>query len=219
LLPECLPQRLDMSASLNRPLTPEEYLAMERREPAKHEYYRGELFAMGGATRQHNLISGNISAALHDQLRHRDCESYQNDMRVKVTPAGLYTYPDIVVTCEKPRFEDDVFDTLINPQVIFEIVSRSSEVYDRGKKWEMYRMLDSLREYLVVANDRSQVDHYLRENENWTLVGVRGLESTINLPSIGCRLLLADIYAKVELSPPSPEADRAGGIYREGESR
>jgi len=210
---------MSMSTSPKRLLTPEQYLAIERDVPQKHEYYRGEMFAMSGATREHNLISGNIAASLHAQLRSGPCESYQNDMRVKVTSAGLYTYPDVVVTCQKPRFEDDVLDTLLNPQVIFEVLSRSTEGYDRGKKFSMYRQLESLREYLLISHDRPQVDHYLLGADGvWGLTGVEGLDAAIELPTINCRLTLADVYEKVELPPPSPEADRAGGIFRAGET-
>jgi Uma2 family endonuclease len=192
-----------MSARPKRLLTPEEYLAIERDVPGKHEYYRGEMFAMGGASREHNLITGNVAAALHALLAKRPCESYHNDMRVKVSATGLYTYPDVVVTCEKPRFEDPVLDTLLNPQAIVEVLSDSTEKYDRGKKAEHYRQLESLREYLLVSHDRPHVELFTREEDGvWRLTEATGLEGSIELPTIACRLSLADVYAKVEFPPP-----------------
>ena len=187
-----------MSAQPKRLLTPEEYLAIERGVEAKHEFYRGEMFAMGGASREHNLITGNAGASLHAQLANRPCEAYQNDMRVKVTANGLYTYPDVVVTCEKPRFEDEHFDTLLNPQAIIEVLSETTEKYDRGKKFEHYRQIESLREYALVAQDRAHVELFTRgEDGVWSLSEATGIDATIALPTVGCQLALADVYAKV----------------------
>ncbi len=192
-----------MSAQLQRLLSPEEYLAIERDTTAKHEFYRGEMFAMGGASREHNLITGNVAASIHQQIAGRPCESYQNDMRVKVASTGLYTYPDVVVTCEKPRFEDDNFDTLLNPQLIAEVLSDSIEKYDRGKKFEHYRQIDSLREYLLISQDRPHVELFTRDaGGQWTLSEATGLDAAIELPVIGCRLALADVYAKVGWATP-----------------
>jgi Uma2 family endonuclease len=191
-----------MSAHPKRLLTPEEYLAIERDVPTKHEFYRGEMFAMSGASREHNLITGNIAASLHAQLANRPCESYQNDMRVRVSKTGFYTYPDVVITCEQPRFEDDHFDTLLNPQVIVEVLSDSTEKYDRGKKFEHYRQLESLREYALIAQDRAHLELFTRGDDGiWRLTEATGLESAIDLPVIGCRLQLADVYAKITLPP------------------
>lgn len=187
-----------MSAQPKRLLTPEEYLAIERDVEAKHEFYRGEMFAMGGASREHNLITGNAGASLHAQLANRPCESYQNDMRVKVAASGLYTYPDIVITCEKPRFEDDEFDTLLNPQSIIEVLSDTTEKYDRGKKFELYRQVESLREYVLISQDRAHVEVFARDGDGpWSLSETSGLDASIDLRAISCRLALADVYAKV----------------------
>lgn len=192
-----------MSAQLQRLLSPEEYLAIERDTTAKHEFYRGEMFAMGGASREHNLITGNVAASIHQQIAGRPCESYQNDMRVKVASTGLYTYPDVVVTCEKPRFEDDKFDTLLNPQLIAEVLSDSTEKYDRGKKFEHYRQIESLREYLLISQDRPHVELFTRDaGGQWTLSEATGLNAAIELPAIGSRLALADVYAKVSWAAP-----------------
>ena len=187
-----------MSAPPKRLLTPEEYLAIERDVEAKHEFYRGEMFAMGGASREHNLITGNAGASLHAQLANRPCEAYQNDMRVKVAASGLYTYPDVVVTCEKPRFEDDKFDTLLNPQSIIEVLSDTTEKYDHGKKFELYRQIESLREYVLISQDRAHIELFTRGDDgHWRLSEATGLDAAIELTTIGCQLALADVYAKV----------------------
>ncbi|MBL9161591.1 MAG: Uma2 family endonuclease [Planctomycetaceae bacterium] len=166
-----------MSVQPERLLPAEEFLAIEGDTPAKHEFCRGEMFAMDGASREHNLITSNIAASLHAQLITRPCESYANDMRVKVAQTGLYAYPDIVVTCEKPRFEDDKFDTLLNPQVVAEVLSDSTEKYDRGKKFEHYRQIDSLVAYLLISQDRAHVELFTRDAGGvWGLREASGLD-------------------------------------------
>jgi Uma2 family endonuclease len=208
-----------VSTQPHRLLTPEEYLAIERDVPTKHEFYRGEMFAMSGASREHVLIGGNIFAALHGQLANRPCEAYASDMRVKVSPTGLYTYPDVVVTCQKPRFEDKQFDTLLNPQVIFEVLSKSTENYDRGDKFEQFRQIDSLREYILVAQDRPHVEHYTRqESGQWLLADVSDMAAELHAVTIGCQIKLADVYAKVEF-PPRAASNPAAGLFTDDESR
>ena len=129
-------------------LTPEQYLEIERKAEFKSEYYQGEMFAMSGASYPHIGIVANAVASLHQQLRRGPCRPLSNDMRVRVTATGLYTYPDVVVVCGEPRFLDDTFDTLLNPTVIIEVLSESTEAYDRGQKFEQYRSLESLAEYV-----------------------------------------------------------------------
>lgn len=189
-----------MSTQPVRRLTPAEYLEIERRSETKHEFYRGEMFAMAGAKREHGLITLNIGADLHTQLANRKCEVYTSDMRVKVDQTGLYTYPDVVATCQEPRFEDARVDTLLNPQVVVEVLSDSTESYDRGKKFDHYRRVDSLREYVLVAQDEPHIELYSRQADGgWLLTEARGLDAAIELPAIGCRLKLAEVYAKVNL--------------------
>ena len=179
-------------------ISPADYLAMERASPERHEYFQGEMFAMGGASRKHNLITLNASASLHSQLATSDCEIYSSDMRVKISPSGHYVYPDVVVTCVQPRFEDDQLDTLLNPQAIIEVLSESTEQYDRGKKFERYRQIESLQEYFLVAQDRPHVERFERgEAGAWVLTEATGLEATIDVKSAGCTLKLGDVYAKV----------------------
>lgn len=176
----------------------EEYLAIERESDTKHEFYAGDLFAMSGASREHNLIAYSLARVIGNALEDRPCEAYGSDMRVKVDRTGLYTYPDGVVTCEEPRFEDDQVDTLMNPQVVFEILSDSTEKYDRGKKFAHYRQIESLRDYVLISQDEPLVEHYARQADGrWSLDAVGGLESTARLETIGVELPLAELYAKV----------------------
>lgn len=193
-----MPDESEMSSQTPSRLTPEEYLALERQAETKSEYLNGELFAMSGASRRHNLITVNITAGLHAQLRQRPCEVYTSDMRLKVSPTGLYTYPDVVVVCETPQFEDTELDTLLNPTLIVEVLSRSTEDYDRGGKFEHYRSLDSLQEYLLVAQDRCHIVHDTREPaQTWRLSETTRFDDRLRLPSVGTELLVADMYAKV----------------------
>ncbi len=189
-----------MSSQVKTFLTPEEYLALERAADYKSEYFNGEIFAMTGASRKHNLIAVNVVAALHPQLRKRPCEIYTSDMRVKVNATGLYTYPDVTVVCETPLLEDHWKDTLLNPTLLVEILSKSTAGYDRGEKFEHYRKLPSLAEYLLIAQDKHHVEHYARQPDNqWLLSETNDSQATIDLPSIVCRLMLADVYDKVEI--------------------
>lgn len=181
--------------------TPEEYLAFERRSEFKSEYLGGEIVAMTGASRRHNRIVINIAVSLHTQLKgNRGCEMYANDMRVRVPVGDLYTYPDVVVTCGEPRFEDDELDTLLNPVLIAEVLSKSTESYDRGAKFAAYRTLPSFAEYLIVAQDRVHVEHSVRQPDGgWLLTETDDLQASLALPSIGCILVLADAYDRVDI--------------------
>jgi Uma2 family endonuclease len=176
-------------------LTVEEYLALERQASCKSEYFNGEVFAMSGASRRHNLISLNIGAELRAHLQQRPCEVYTSDMRVKISRTGLYTYPDVVVVCGDPTFEDAEVDTLLNPLLLVEVLSKSTEDYDRGGKFEHYRTLPSLHEYLLVA---CHVVHYTRQPDNtWLLAETSEITDQIHLPSVDCSLALSEVYAKV----------------------
>lgn len=187
-----------MSAQPKTYISVDQYLAGERLSDTKHEYYAGEVFAFAGASEQHNLIAGNVLASLHTQLRRRACTVYSSDMRVKVRRTGLYTYPDVVAVCGQAQFEDEERDTLLNPTVIIEVLLPSTENYDRGKKFQNYRTIDSLAEYLLIAQDTYRIEHYIRQpDQQWLLSEATALNATIDLPSINCTLLLADVYEKV----------------------
>ncbi len=181
-------------------ITPQEYLVIERAAEYKSEYFDGEMFAMAGASRQHNLIITNIVGEFHQQLKGRQCNVYANDLRVKNNPTGLYTYPDIIVGCGDEQFEDEELDTLLNPTLIIEVLSKSTKGYDKGMKFTHYRQIESLREYLLVAQKTYHIEHYMRQPDNrWLLEETRNLQDTLSLPSISCHLALAEVYDKVEL--------------------
>lgn len=187
-----------MSAMEKDHWSPEDYLAFERSSDQKHEYLAGSIYAMAGVSRNHNLIASQVNGIFYMQLRQRPCEHYQGDMRLKVTATGLYTYPDVLVVCDTPIFDDKHKDTLLNPTVLVEVLSPSTENYDRGKKFQHYRALPSLQDYLLIAQDSTHVEHYTRQpDEHWLLADFTDLQATIHLTSINCTLLLADIYEKV----------------------
>lgn len=186
-----------MTAIPNKLWTVEDYLAFERDSPEKHEFIGGEVYSMSGASREHNLIVGNTFAALHTQLRGQPCESYMADMRVRIQRYN-YVYPDITVVCGNAEIEHDVLDTLFNPTLIIEVLSSSTEKYDRGDKFEGYRTLASFQEYLLIAQDRPHIEHYVRQEAGiWRFTEAQGLEAVIELPSIGATLALADVYERV----------------------
>ena len=177
--------------------TIEEYLALEASTREKHEYLDGEVFDMGGASEAHNVIVGNAVGELRQQLKGKPCRVYPSDLRVKMSPTGLYTYPDVIVVCGKPELEQPG-DTLLNPNVIVEVLSESSEAYDRGKKFEQYRSLASLTDYLLVAQDKPLVEHYSRQAEGrWLLAAANRLTDSIEIASIGCSLALREVYLNV----------------------
>jgi Uma2 family endonuclease len=177
-----------------------EYLALELRTHEKHEYLDGEVFAMTGASGPHNLIVTNVVSELRQQLKKRPCVVYPSDLRVKVSSTGLYTYPDAIVVCDKPQFEQPG-DTLLNPTVIVEVLSESTELYDRGKKFEHYRTLASLKDYILIDQLVTKVELYSRQpQQRWLLSEANRLTDSISIPSIDCVLSLSEIYDKVELA-------------------
>ncbi|MDA8563970.1 Uma2 family endonuclease [Mariniblastus sp.] len=191
-----------MSTAPKSRLTPAEYLEIERAAEARSEYFGGEMFAMSGASRAHNRISANILRRIDEQLDGRPCEVFMSDMRVKVNAVGLYTYPDVVATCENPEFEDAEVDTLLNPQVIIEVLSKSTEGYDRGKKFENYQKLKSLKEFLLVSQTSPRVERYTRQSDNeWLLWTTGDVAGSVEIKSIDCELRLVDIFAKVQFLP------------------
>jgi len=190
-----------MSSQAKQRYTPEEYLARERQAECKSEYYAGEIFAMAGASRWHNLIVANVIGELRSQLKGRLCTTYPSDMRLKISPTGLYAYPDATVVCGEAQFEDTQQDTLLNPTLIVEVLSESTEAYDRGGKFAHYRKLTSLQEYMLMAQTKPYIEHYVRQPDNrWLLSEADGLHATLHLPSIDCHLALAEVYDKIDLA-------------------
>jgi Uma2 family endonuclease len=185
--------------------TPEEYLALERAADYKSDYLAGEIFAMAGASEEHNTIAANIVRQLGNQFQGRPYRVYVSDMRVRVSHAGLYTYPDVVAVCGPRTFADDDHDTLLNPTVIIEILSPSTEAYDRGEKFAQYWRLPSLTDYVLVAQDRVRVEHFTRQGDGWFVTAAVALDDTLRLVSIEAALPLAAIYENLEFSMPSVE--------------
>ncbi len=174
-----------------------EYLTYERQVAYKNEYIAGQIVAMSGSSLAHNRISMNLAWLLISQLRGGSCETFGSDMRVKVTAQGIYTYPDISVVCGEPQFEDTQVDTLLNPTLIIEVLSPSTERYDRGAKFGYYRALPSLQAYLLVAQDRMLVEQFVRDGDGWRLTVVSDPAAVLPLPAIGCTLPLAEVYRRV----------------------
>jgi Uma2 family endonuclease len=181
--------------------TPQEYLSLERSAPFKSEFLHGQLVAMAGASRQHNLLSGNVLTAFNVQFADRECEAYASDMRVLVSATNDFTYPDVVAVCGEPEFIDTDLDTLTNPTVLVEVLSPSTQNLDRQSKFALYRRIDSLQDHIVIAQAEVRVEHYVRQGAfQWLLTEYSHLEDSLTLPSIGCTLALADIYKKVEFT-------------------
>jgi Uma2 family endonuclease len=193
--------------------TPEEYLALEREADYKSEYLDGQIYAMAGGSPEHNAIGANLLGALVPQLRGGPCRSFTSDQRVKLEETGLYTYPDITIVCGERHFDDARRDTLLNPTLIIEVLSDSTEAYDRGEKFAHYRRVESLREYVLVSQNRPRIERYLRQPDGtWNYAAVDGLESEIRLDSIGCLLRLAEVYDGIsfERPPESPHEPETG---------
>ncbi len=182
------------SASL---ITPEQYLELERAAENKHEYCRGEMLVMSGASFAHSIITGNLVTEFNNRLTSRDCTVHASDARLAVKSDGLYTYPDVMVVCGNPKFIDAHLDTVTNPIVIVEVLSKSTSSYDRGQKFESYRAIPSLMEYLTVAQDRLYVEHYARQSDGSWLLRESSGSDFISLQCIAVELPLQGIYKRV----------------------
>jgi Uma2 family endonuclease len=194
-----------MGLALKKPklYTSAEYLEFERQSEVKHELIDGEIFEMAGAVRNHNRISTNVLRLLDNQLLERECNVYGSDMRVKITATEKYTYPDIVAVCGEEIFEDKTQDTLLNPQLIIEVLSKSTEGYDRGAKFEYYQTIESFTEYVLITQEPFRVEQYVRKNINeWTYFEFRKPEDIVKLNSIDCQISLQDIYHKIQQKFP-----------------
>ena len=186
-----------VSSSPARTITPAEYLEAERAAETKSEYYAGQVFAMTGASLAHNRIVFNLVAEIARQLRGTACEGLPSDMRLHIVATGLYTYPDVTIVCGEPQLEDDRRDTLLNPTVLIEVLSPSTESYDRGHKAEHYRQIPSLQEYLIVRQDAPRIERYHRRSEReWTLTEAIGFEESVDLASVPCSLALREVYER-----------------------
>ncbi len=179
-------------------ITPEEYIEMEIAAEEKHEYFNGEVFAMAGASATHNRITANLTIRIGVQFSGTPCETLGSDQRVKIEASGLLTYPDISIACE-PRFENEKQLDLLNPLVIFEVLSPGTAAYDRGEKLRQYRLIPSLREYVLVEQNRPHIEHFIRQEKGgWLLLEYDGLEAEFRLSSVECVLRAAEIYERIE---------------------
>ena len=178
-------------------LTPEEYLTWERKQPFKNEYHNGQIIAMSGASRWHNRITVDTTVQLSNQLMESECEVFAGEMRVRTSPEVSYFYPDVIVVCGEPHFEDDTFDTLLNPIIVIEVLSPSTAAFDRGEKFEHYKQLASLQEYILISQDSVRVESYRRQGTRWLHNTFGRLEDTLSLTSIECEVPLRDIYRRV----------------------
>lgn len=183
-------------SSLAQPfLTPEEYLEAERKAEFRSEYIDGEMYAMSGASPRHSRITVNLLTRLNTALEGGPCQLFNNDLKVRVRPKGPFFYPDLVVVCGPPVLMDLHEGVLLKAKVIIEVLSPSTEAFDRGKKFRMYQELDSLAEYVLVAQDRVGIDHFVvQPNGHWDYSSISDLDGILELPSIGVRLNVRDIY-------------------------
>jgi Uma2 family endonuclease len=183
----------------DEPIPAEEYLERERAAPQeRHEYIDGWVVRVSGASIEHNFIVSNLNRELGNQLRETDCRVTTNDLRVTFPSLDKYAYPDVVAFCGEPELEEEHLDMLYNPTLIVEVLSPTTEDYDHGKKFSRYRRIDTLQEYLLVAQDAPHVEHYVRQDDgSWRLTDTDGLDATITLPSIEAELPLDEVYLDV----------------------
>jgi Uma2 family endonuclease len=185
-------------------LTPDQYLEIERKAEVRSEYYLGEMFAMAGASAVHSRLQFQLAVCIGRQSDPGKCKGFTSDMRVRTTGMGMYTYPDLSIVCGDPIFADDQQDTLLNPTLIAEVLSPSTEACDRGRRFEHYRTLDSLVHYLLIEQDRKHVDLFTRDGNHWVLTSTSRPDQTLPLPAVGVELLLAELYAGIEISQHHP---------------
>src|SRR5437870_8707171 len=179
-------------------LTEAEYLEIERAAEFKSEFFDGEMFAMAGGTPQHSLIAINIAAEFRHRLKTHPCVPYNTDLRIKIEATGLFTYPDLSVICGPLQFADGTDDTVVNPILLVEVLSDSTEAYDRGKKFEHYRQIASLQEYLLISQKEPRIEQFVRQVDGrWLLTEAAGMNAVLELPSLRISLSLAEVFAKV----------------------
>ena len=184
--------------------TAEEYLELEFAAEFRSEFWNGQIVAMSGGSPEHSTIIVNISREVSLQLKGKPCQAFSNDTKVRTGPLTLFTYPDLSVVCGEPHFDADHRVILLNPTLIVEVLSPSTEAVDRGKKFDNYQRIESFTDYVLIAQDSPRIDHYSRQSETqWLRTTVSGLESTLSLPAIGCTLALSEIYDRVEF-PQQP---------------
>jgi Uma2 family endonuclease len=179
-------------------LSPEEYLTLERGAECRSEYVDGVMYATAGGSERRNLIAANVIITIGSQLRDRPCRVYPSDLKVRVPGAKRFFYPDVSIVCGETQFADEEKDVVLNPVVVVEVLSESTAAFDRGKKFQSYQQIESLREYLLVSQDEYVVEHFLRQDDgHWLYTKAGGLDEAIALPAVKCRMALRDVYNKV----------------------
>ncbi|MCE6992742.1 Uma2 family endonuclease [Dyadobacter sp. CY323] len=178
----------------------QEYLELEREAEYKSEYFRGEIFAMAGAGHNHNRIVQNLSGECYIAFKGKSCHTFSNDMRLNIPENGLYTYPDVIIVCGRNEFLDEKKDTLVNPNVIIEVLSSSTSSYDRGEKFHFYRSIPSLCEYVVIDSSKIAAEVYRKDENGFWYIASEGyaIDEFIELKSVELRIALKDIYAETE---------------------
>jgi Uma2 family endonuclease len=185
----------------NKKYTEQEYLELERKAEYKSEFFGGEIFAMAGTTNPHNIITGNFYAFLHTRLKGKECRPYGSDMRVHTPINSLYAYPDISVVCGEKKFLDNVFDTLLNPVFICEVLSQSTADYDTGGKFMRYRSIESLKEYWVISSLECRLQKFVKQpNGSWLLTETTNVNDTVLIESLGEEVPLSEVYFEVDFS-------------------
>ena len=186
--------------------TPEEYLAFERAAETKHEYLDGQIYAMAGGSPPHNQICFNLSGEIHPQIKGTACIGYTSDQKIRTDPMDLFSYPDLTIVCGEPQFHDKQKDVILNPKVIIEVLSPNTEAYDRREKLTRYQNLKSVSDYILIAQDRPHVEHFVRQKgkRQWLFAIETEMKAEIFIASINCKLKLADIYDRVVFPPIKP---------------
>ena len=196
-----------------RRLTEAEFLALERAAEFKSEFFDGEIFAMAGGTSRHSLIATNLAIEFGSKLVGKNCIAFNSDLRLKVEPAGLFTYPDLSIVCGEPRFLDERMDTLLNPILLAEVLSDSTEAYDRGVKFNHYRQIWSLREYLLVSQKEASLQQFVRQEDgSWLLRDVVGLGAALHCAAVPAIVPLAEIYLNANFTPGPLRPATAPGL-------
>jgi Uma2 family endonuclease len=199
-----------MSTASTRRFTLEEYLALEETSVERHEFYNGEIFAMAGGSPRHNRIASNCFAALHSKLLGGPCEPFPSDQRIRISKIGISTYANVSVFCDGLKTAPEDRQAGTNPRVIIEVLSPSTENYDRGQKFLFYQNLDSLQEYVLISQDEPRIDHYIKQDTgSWWLKMVIGLEETLPLPSLKIEFALRDIYERVQFGSEPEDGSAA----------
>jgi len=180
--------------------TPEQYLSLERFSEIRHEYLDGFVYAMAGESPEHSMICFNLAVAVGTQLKDSPCRGFSPNMKVRTGDKGLYAYPDLMVVCGEPRFHDEHRDVITNPTVIFEVLSRSTEAYDRGEKFLRYStQIETLQDYVLVAQTEPRVEHFSRQPDGTcSHAELSGLAEVLSLPAINCQVALADVYSRID---------------------